>query len=117
MTCPDDRFDLLLAFDWRNVDRFALEIPLDSKSLIITDTAQTEIPDVILQSGAQVIEIPMQEMASAVSGGRVNMVGLGLITALLDIPLEIAAEIIAATLASKGQQAIDASLDLPASRV
>ncbi|MBC8211779.1 MAG: 2-oxoacid:acceptor oxidoreductase subunit alpha [Gammaproteobacteria bacterium] len=107
---PDDRFDLLLAFDWLNADRFALEIPLDSASLIISDSAHSEIPDVILQSGARVIQIPLQQMAADISGGRVNMIGLGLLCALLELPSELSRTVIRSTLASKGEAAIEAAL-------
>jgi len=109
--CPDDRFDLLIAFDWRNADRFALEIPLDSQSLIITDPASGEIPEVIQQSGAKIIEVPLKKMASAVSGGRINMVAVGLLTALLKMPAEVATDIISSTLVKKGEEAIKSSLD------
>src|SRR5271167_1396056 len=33
----DDRFELLLAIDWQNVNRFADEIPLGAQSLMIGD--------------------------------------------------------------------------------
>src|SRR5271166_5746209 len=33
----DDGFDLLLAIDWQNVNRFADEIPLDASSVLIGD--------------------------------------------------------------------------------
>jgi len=111
VSCPDDRFDLLIAFDWRNADRFALEIPLDSRSLIITDPASGDIPQVIQQSGAKIIEVPLKKMAREVSGGRINMVGVGLITALLEMPAGIATDIITSTLAKKGEEAIKSSLD------
>ena len=35
---PGDRFDILLALDFDNVDRFAAELPLDRDSLIVADT-------------------------------------------------------------------------------
>ncbi len=111
VSCPDDRFDLLIAFDWRNADRFALEIPLDSQSLIITDPASGEIPEVMQQSGAKIIQVPLKKMASTVSGGRINMVGVGLVTALLEMPAEVATDIITSTLARKGEDAIKSSLD------
>ena len=111
VACPDDRFDLLVAFDWNNADRFALEIPLDSKSLIITDPGSGSIPDVIRQSGATVIEIPLHSMASEISGGRINMVGLGLITSLLNLSAETAVDAITSTLVKKGKEAVEASVN------
>src|SRR5210317_201741 len=37
--CMNDAFDLLLALDWQNAERFADEIELHSESLIIADPA------------------------------------------------------------------------------
>ncbi len=110
VSCPDDSFGLLVAFDWNNADRFALEIPLNSQSLIITDPKSGKIPDVILESAARVIEVPMHSMASEISGGRINMVGLGLITSLLDMPAETAIEAITSALSRKGEEAVNSSI-------
>ena len=37
MDALDDSFDLLLAMDWQNVNRFADEIPLRKTSLVVGD--------------------------------------------------------------------------------
>ena len=42
----DDRFDLLLAIDWQNVNRFADEIPLGATSVMIGDPDEGEAPEV-----------------------------------------------------------------------
>src|SRR5512141_930682 len=42
----DDRFDLLLAIDWQNVNRFADEIPLADTSVMIGDPDEAEAPEV-----------------------------------------------------------------------
>ena len=41
----DDRFDLLLAIDWQNVNRFADEIPLAATSVMIGDPDDGEAPE------------------------------------------------------------------------
>src|SRR5512143_2500420 len=47
----DDCFDLLLAIDWQNVNRFADEIPLRRQSVIIGDPDEGEVPDAFKASG------------------------------------------------------------------
>ena len=45
--CMNDSFDLLLALDWQNADRFADEIALRPDSLIIADPGVGDIPAAI----------------------------------------------------------------------
>ena len=45
--------DLLVALDWKNIDRFADEIVLNGHSVVISDPEQGEAPDSIRDSGAQ----------------------------------------------------------------
>jgi 2-oxoglutarate/2-oxoacid ferredoxin oxidoreductase subunit alpha len=111
VSCPDDRFDLLIAFDWLNAERFALEIPLDSNSLVISDPANGDVPEVITQTGATIIDVPLKAMAKEISGGRVNMIGVGLLTALMDMPADTAVDIITSTFSKKGEEAVKSSLD------
>ncbi|MCB1983231.1 MAG: 2-oxoacid:acceptor oxidoreductase family protein, partial [Rhodoferax sp.] len=42
----DDRFDLLLAIDWMNLNRFADEIPLSGDSLLVGDLDEGDAPEV-----------------------------------------------------------------------
>src|SRR5208337_5091430 len=51
---PGDRFDILLALDFDNVQRFADELPLDSASRIIADPAAGEMPGFLRETGAAV---------------------------------------------------------------
>ncbi len=106
-----DRFDLLLAMDWNNVDRFVSEILLDNESIIIADPEQGEIPDVIACSGAKTLKLPMTELARQVSGGRVNMIALGAIAEILDIPEAPLHEVLHKQLSRKGDEALKASLE------
>ena len=46
-----DRFDMLFAIDWLNIERFAAEIPLDGESLIVGDHA--ELPDGFMRGLSQ----------------------------------------------------------------
>ena len=72
-----DRFDVLIALDWENIERFAPEIPLDEKSLVLSDPKSGAVPAVIAASGARLVEFPFGALAHGVEGGRVNMVAFG----------------------------------------
>ena len=82
----DDRFDLLLAIDWQNVNRFADEIPLSAASVLIGDPDQGETPDVFKATGASFVARPLKKMAKAIPGSWTNMVALGLAGALAGLP-------------------------------
>jgi 2-oxoglutarate ferredoxin oxidoreductase subunit alpha len=77
--CPDDAFDLLIALDWGNIDRFAEEMPLTGDSLVVADPAEGDIPAVVAETGAVPVAVPMTEIARTVRGGRANLVALGLV--------------------------------------
>jgi 2-oxoglutarate ferredoxin oxidoreductase subunit alpha len=82
----DDRFQVLAAIDWQNVQRFAAELPLGPHSLIIGDPAQGEPPEVFKASGARYAPVPLKALAAQAQGGWPNMVALGLLAALLGLP-------------------------------
>jgi 2-oxoglutarate ferredoxin oxidoreductase subunit alpha len=84
----DDRFDLLLAVDWQNLNRFADEIPLGPGGLLIGDSEAGEAPAVLLAAGAKLHALPLKKAAKAAGGGWVNMVVLGLAGALAGVPTE-----------------------------
>jgi len=107
----DDAYDLLLGVDWKNAERFAGEIPLTAASVIIADPAAGEVPPEFSGAGARVVELPMQQLAKEVSGGRPNMVALGALAALIGIAQETLAEVLDRKLVKKGREMIQASLD------
>ncbi len=109
--CMNDTFDILLAVDWKGAERFAAEVPLSSNSLIITDPAAGDIPEILLASGAAVVEIPIGALAAAVEGGRENMVILGIVTALIGLAEAPINKVITRKIAGKGEAAVTASLD------
>jgi len=82
----DDRFQVLAAIDWQNVQRFAAELPLGPQSLIIGDPAQGEPPEVFKAGGARYAPVPLKALAAQAQGGWPNMVALGLLAALLGLP-------------------------------
>jgi 2-oxoglutarate ferredoxin oxidoreductase subunit alpha len=88
MDSLDDCFDLLLAVDWQNVNRFADEIPLGASSVMIGDPDEGEPPEVFRASGARLVPMPLKSMAKAIPGAWTNMLALGLAGALAGIPAE-----------------------------
>jgi 2-oxoglutarate ferredoxin oxidoreductase subunit alpha len=81
----DDSFDLLLALDWQNVNRFADEIPLRPASLVIGDSDAGETPELFRASGARLVDLPLKKMAKAIPGSWINMLALGLAGTLAGI--------------------------------
>jgi 2-oxoglutarate/2-oxoacid ferredoxin oxidoreductase subunit alpha len=84
----DDRFDLLLAIDWQNVNRFADEIPLAASSVMVGDPDEGEPPDVFKASGARYVALPFKKTAKAIAGSWTNMVALGVAGAMAGIPTD-----------------------------
>lgn len=82
----DDGFDLLLAIDWQNVNRFADEIVLTSSSVLIGDPDEGEPPEVFTATGARYVPLSLKKMAKAIPGSWVNMVALGLSGTLAGLP-------------------------------
>ncbi len=109
VTCLDDSFSILLALDWLNVSRFAEEIPLTEESIIISDPDAGEIPEAIARYGARVMEVSLKKMAKEITGGRMNMIGLGILTEMLGLPLKEALQVAESTLARKGAEVVTAS--------
>ena len=102
-------FDVMIAFDWMNVERFADEIPLDKNSLVIGDAEAGTMPDVIAGSPARKVDVPIKELAKSIPGGRPNMVALGIVSGLIGLSEEKVAGIIEKALERKGPEAIRAS--------
>ncbi|MGE5722419.1 MAG: 2-oxoacid:acceptor oxidoreductase family protein, partial [Sphingomonadales bacterium] len=107
---PGDRVDIIVAFDWQNVERFQAELPLSAESVIVTDPAQGEVPAVLLASGARIIAMPIKQIAAAIAGGRVNMVGLGAAAAVIGLPGEGIEAVLRRALGKKGEAAVEASV-------
>ncbi|MCK9503451.1 MAG: 2-oxoacid:acceptor oxidoreductase subunit alpha [Porticoccaceae bacterium] len=105
-SCPDDFFKVFLAIDWKNIERFASEIPLSEDSWIICDSDGGDIPEIIAQTGARIIPLPISEAIATVKNGRTNMVALGILAALLSLPDDSLANTIEKKFAKKGADAV-----------
>jgi 2-oxoglutarate/2-oxoacid ferredoxin oxidoreductase subunit alpha len=106
---PGDRFDILLALDFENVQRFAAELPLDRDSLIIADPAAGEMPGFLQDSGAGVGLVAMAKLAKSVPGGRISMIALGVLARLIGLPEESIIAAVDASIGRRKPEALDAS--------
>ena len=84
--CMAGRFDVLAGVDWENVQRFGGEIALDADSLIVGDPDRGDVHEFYRRSGATCESAPLSKIARTVSGGRPNMVLLGLVAGLVGLP-------------------------------
>ena len=84
----DDRFQVLAAVDWQNVQRFAGEIPIGKDSVLVGDPAQGTPPEVFTKTGAGYAQVPLKALASKIQGGWPNMIALGVLAALIGLPRE-----------------------------
>jgi 2-oxoglutarate ferredoxin oxidoreductase subunit alpha len=105
----DDGFDLLLAIDWQNINRFADEIPMRPTGLLIGDSDEGEPPAVFLAGGARFVSLPLKKMAKAIPGSWINMVALGVSGALTGIPAAALEEALSASW-KRGDAALQANL-------
>lgn len=107
---PDDFYDLLIAVDWGNIERFASELPLHGETVLVADPASGAVPAFMLEQQPQVVEIPLKALAQSIAGGRVNMVATGVAAACAGLPLDEMETILRRQLADKGEEAIASSL-------
>ncbi len=105
-----DSFDLLLAYDWGNITRFAAELPLRPDSVVLYDPDAGDVPEVIERTDARCVPVPLAQTAKTAPGTRANMVGLGLIARALGlVPDDLKGELEAA-LGDKGAEILEHSL-------
>jgi 2-oxoglutarate ferredoxin oxidoreductase subunit alpha len=109
VNCMNDDYDVLLALDWRNAERFAEEIPLRRDSLIIADPAAGAIPDAIEAIGVEILQVPLKAIAKEVPGGRENMVALGVLARWLHFDPDRAATLIGQNFLGKGEEIVAGS--------
>jgi len=105
----DDGFDLLLAIDWQNINRFADEIPMRASGLLVGDSDEGEPPGVFLAGGARFVSLPLKKLAKAIPGSWINMVALGVSGALAGLPPDVLEEALRASW-KRGDTALQANL-------
>ncbi len=106
-----DSDQVLVAMDWRNIDRFLPEFRLTPESIIVGDTKMGEVPDCIHSLGAREFELPITALAKAIPNGRPNMIALGIVARLIGLPDDILTAAVEKALAKKDADARTASLN------
>lgn len=108
--CLDDSFQLMVALDWLNAERFAAEIVLDQRSLVLCDQDSGDAPERFVATGARIVPLPLREAVESLRGGRLNMVGLGLLAALMGLNEGYVTAVVTKSLAKHGPDILDAGL-------
>ena len=111
VNCLDDRFDLLIAIDWKHAERVLSGIVLDSDSVVVTDPAKEPIPEKVAGSGAKINEVALDELAKSIAGGRVNMIALGLAAKHAGISRDAVIRAIRDKLGGKGKQSVETNAE------
>lgn len=104
-----DRVDILAALDWRNIERFYDELALDKGSLILHDPEAGAVPERIAATAAEQRPIELGRHAAEHSGGRANMIAVGVLGGELGIPLQSLTEAADAVLGKKAPGAVEAA--------
>ncbi len=105
-----DSFDLVMAVDWRNAERFADEMPLRADSLIVFDEAGGDPPDFTQVAGQHEV-LPLTALAKTVKRGRSNMVALGWLARWLGCAFGELEALLGEHFASKGEDVVGASVE------
>lgn len=104
-----DRFDVLIALDFGQIERFVDEIPLDAGSVALSDAEEADWPAAFARSGARRLRVPIGAIAKAVPGSWPNMVALGVAAGAIGVPLA-AVETVVEKSMKRGRDALAASL-------
>ena len=109
VACMSKEFDILVAIDWKNADRFIGNMPVAPGGVVICDPAAGAPPRALVETDCTIVECPIGELAKSIEGGRENMISAGLIAGLIGVPLDDIRQVISDKLLKKGAAAIEAS--------
>lgn len=116
---PPQGFDLLLALDWNNFHRFQDEIRLHPHAVVLCAEGAA-LPEAIRASAARVLPLDFAALARAAHPqARPNLYALGLLGALLDVPLAVLIELAEQRLGAKAPnyaEAVRAAVSAGAAR-
>lgn len=109
--CMAKDFNILVALDWKNADRFIGAMPVAKGGIVIADPAAglppCAVTDAAANAGLTIMECPIGALAKAIEGGRENMIAVGIIARLVGMSAKQIMEIVSQKLQRKGQDAID----------
>jgi 2-oxoglutarate ferredoxin oxidoreductase subunit alpha len=105
----DDSFDLVLAIDPGSMTRFMDEIPLRPDSLVVSDAEAGRKGVALPGLGAQVLDLPMLQLAKTIDGGRPNMIALGAVARMIGLSANSIRPVLERVLKNKGSDMLAAS--------
>ena len=100
-------FDILVAIDWKNADRFIGDMPLAASGTAVADPKAGEVPGEIRATGAMVETCALGELAKDIPGGRANMVAVGIVAGLVGLSLDDLMQVVRAKLSAKGDAVVE----------
>ncbi len=104
--CMSKEFNILVAIDWKNADRFINAMPVASGGLVVCDPAAGDPPQAVLDMDCTIVQCPIGELAKSVKGGRENMISIGIVAQLIGLPVDDVMKIVQSKLGRKGEQAV-----------
>ncbi|MCP5088692.1 MAG: 2-oxoacid:acceptor oxidoreductase subunit alpha [Rhodobacteraceae bacterium] len=105
--CMSKEFDILVAIDWKNADRFIGAMPIAAGGLVICDPAAGDPPQALIEADCTIVQHPLGELAKSIPGGRENMISVGIVAQLAGLSIDDVMKVGATKLASKGEDAIE----------
>ena len=107
VNCMSREYDLLIAIDWKNAERFASEMPLAWDGLVLSDPTAGDIPAEIGGSQSNIANVAMKYLAKEIPGGRENMIAVGVAAAIIGLSVENIMDIVKAKFSKKGRDAVE----------
>jgi len=102
-------FDILIAIDWKNANRFVSDMPVSPKGLVVADPKAGAVPAAVVDTGATIESVELGALAKDIPGGRENMIAVGMIAGQIGLPLDALMAVVDDKLARKGAAAVQAS--------
>jgi len=107
--CMSKDFDVLIAIDWKNADRFIGNMPVAAGGLVFADPKAGAVPDALASTGVSIQPCHLSDLSGAIEGGRANMIAVGIIAGLIGLPLDALMAVVSAKLSRKGAAVVAAS--------
>lgn len=102
-------FDILIAIDWKNANRFVSDMPVSPEGLVVADPKAGAAPKAVVDTGATIESVELGALAKDIPGGRENMIAVGIIAGQIGLPLDALMAVVDEKLARKGAAAVQAS--------
>ena len=107
-----DSLDVLVAFNWRDFGRFAGELIVRPDTVVLHDPhGRDDPPPEIATQGRHLYQVPFEQLARDTAGTTLakNIVCIGLLGALLNLPLDHTRAALERKFARKGSKVMEAN--------